>query len=44
MTQSVNAALERTFQFFNLFTKHLNALEPRFHASTHWMSRRSSLH
>jgi len=28
MTQSVNAALERTFQFFNLFTKHLNALEP----------------
>jgi hypothetical protein len=28
MTQSVNAALERTFHFFNLFTKHLNALEP----------------
>ena len=28
MTQSVNAALDRTFQFFNLFTKHLNALEP----------------
>ncbi|MBI5890428.1 MAG: hypothetical protein HZB47_07095 [Nitrosomonadales bacterium] len=28
MTQNVNAALERTFQFFNLFTKHLNALEP----------------
>ena len=28
MTQSVNAALERTFQFFNLFTRHLNALEP----------------
>jgi hypothetical protein len=28
MTQSVNAALERSFNFFNLFTKHLNALEP----------------
>jgi len=28
MTQSVHAALERTFQFFNLFTRHLNALEP----------------
>jgi len=28
MEQSVNAALERTFHFFNLFTKHLNALEP----------------
>lgn len=28
MTQSVNAALDRTFQFFNLLTKHLNALEP----------------
>lgn len=28
MTQNVNAALDRTFQFFNLFTKHLNALEP----------------
>lgn len=28
MTQSVNAALERTFHFFNLFTKHLNAIEP----------------
>ncbi len=28
MEQSVNAALDRTFQFFNLFTKHLNALEP----------------
>lgn len=28
MMQSVNLALERTFQFFNLFTKHLNALEP----------------
>ena len=27
-TQSVNAALERSFHFFNLFTKHLNALEP----------------
>ncbi len=26
--QSVNAALDRTFQFFNLFAKHLNALEP----------------
>ncbi len=35
MMQSVNAALERTFQFFNLFTKHLNALEvdiPRIYA------------
>ena len=28
ITQSVNAALERAFHFFNLFTKHLNALEP----------------
>lgn len=28
MTQSVNAALERSFQFLNLFAKHLNALEP----------------
>lgn len=28
MMQGVNAALERTFHFFNLFTKHLNALEP----------------
>jgi hypothetical protein len=28
MTQNVNSALERTFHFFNLFTKHLNALEP----------------
>lgn len=28
MTQSVHAALERTFHFFNLFTEHLNALEP----------------
>jgi hypothetical protein len=28
MMRSVDAALERTFQFFNLFTKHLNALEP----------------
>ncbi len=28
MTRSVNLALERTFQFFHLFTKHLNALEP----------------
>ncbi len=28
MMQSVSAALERTFRFFNLFTKHLNALEP----------------
>lgn len=28
ITQSVHTALERTFQFFNLFTKHLNALEP----------------
>jgi len=28
MIQSVNSALERTFHFFNLFTKHLNALEP----------------
>jgi uncharacterized protein (DUF2344 family) len=26
--QNVNAALERSFRFFNLFTKHLNALEP----------------
>lgn len=26
--QSVNAALERSFHFFNLFTRHLNALEP----------------
>jgi hypothetical protein len=26
--QGVNSSLERTFQFFNLFTKHLNALEP----------------
>ena len=33
--QNVNAALLRTFQFFNLFTKHLNALEsdvPRTYA------------
>ncbi|HLP99026.1 MAG TPA: hypothetical protein VK149_11310 [Sideroxyarcus sp.] len=28
MMQSVNASLERTFQFLNLFIKHLNALEP----------------
>jgi hypothetical protein len=28
MTQSVHTALERTFRFFDLFTKHLNALEP----------------
>ena len=28
VTQSVHTALERTFHFFNLFTKHLNALEP----------------
>lgn len=28
MTQSVNAALERSFKFFNLLTQHLNALEP----------------
>lgn len=28
ITQSVHAALDRTFQFFNLLTKHLNALEP----------------
>jgi hypothetical protein len=28
MTKSVNAALERTYRFFHLFTKHLNALEP----------------
>jgi hypothetical protein len=28
LTQNVNAALERTFQFFNVFTKHVNALEP----------------
>ena len=28
MTQSVNAALERTYKFFHLFAKHLNALEP----------------
>lgn len=28
VVQSVNAALDRTFQFFNLFTRHLNALEP----------------
>ncbi|MDO8988124.1 MAG: hypothetical protein Q7U91_00655 [Sideroxyarcus sp.] len=28
MTHSVNAALERTFKFFNLFAQHLNALEP----------------
>lgn len=26
--QSVNAALDRAFQFFNMLTKHLNALEP----------------
>lgn len=35
MLHSVNAALERTFQFLNLFTKHLNALEadiPRIYA------------
>ena len=28
ISRNVNAALERSFQFFNLFTKHLNALEP----------------
>lgn len=28
ISQNVNSALERTFQFFNLFTKHLNSLEP----------------
>jgi Holliday junction resolvase RusA-like endonuclease len=28
ITQSVNAALERTYKFFHLLTKHLNALEP----------------
>lgn len=28
INQSLNGALERTFQFFNLFNKHLNALEP----------------
>jgi hypothetical protein len=28
IAQNVNAALERAFKFFNLFTKHLNALEP----------------
>jgi hypothetical protein len=28
LVQGVNAALDRTFQFFNLFTRHLNALEP----------------
>lgn len=28
MMQSVNAALDHAFQFFNLFTRHLNALEP----------------
>ncbi len=28
MTQSVHAALDRTFHFFNLLTKHLNAIEP----------------
>ncbi len=28
MTQSVSAALQRTFLFFNEFVKHLNALEP----------------
>lgn len=28
LVQSVHAALDRTFQFFNLFTQHLNALEP----------------
>ncbi len=28
MTQSVNAALQRTFHFFNEFVKHLNALQP----------------
>lgn len=28
INQSVNGALERTFQFFNLLTKHLNAIEP----------------
>jgi hypothetical protein len=27
-TQSVHAALERTFKFFDLYTRHLNALEP----------------
>jgi hypothetical protein len=35
ITQNVNGALVRTFQFFNLFTKHLNALEsdvPRTYA------------
>jgi hypothetical protein len=28
LTQSVNDALERTYKFFHLFAKHLNALEP----------------
>jgi len=28
MVQSVNGALDRTFQFFNLFARHLNAIEP----------------
>jgi hypothetical protein len=28
MIQSVSTALERTFKFFNIFTQHLNALEP----------------
>lgn len=28
VAKSVNGALERTFQFFNLLNKHLNALEP----------------
>jgi hypothetical protein len=28
MIQSVNAALDRTFRFFHLFNKHLDALEP----------------
>jgi hypothetical protein len=28
LMQNVHAALDRTFQFFNLFTQHLNAIEP----------------
>ena len=28
LTRNVNAALERTFKFFNLFCQHLNSLEP----------------
>ncbi len=28
MTKSVNAALDRTYQYFNLLSKHLNALAP----------------